>query len=1105
MRFNSLKGILPVLAILAACLCLGILPSIGTAQEITAAITGTVTDQSGAPVAGAKVIATDTQRGTEYPTTTNGDGAYSLPRVPSSTYTVRVENQGFATSQQSNVALQLNQVARLDFQLQLGNVQQSIEVSSAAPLLQTENTQLGSVIDARTNTQIPLATRNYVQLTLLTAGAVTVNPQGFKNAQTTFNSSRPYINGNREQTNNFIMDGIDNNQISDNLVAYAPSVDAIQEFNQITQNPSAEFGNFLGGITSVSIKSGTNEFHGNVFEFFRNDKLNANEWNNNWQNKPKNLLRWNMFGASLGGPIKKNKLFFFADYQGSRYDQPGTNTPFTVLTAQERAGDFSQYLNPALVNKTVQLKDPKTGIPYAGNIIPQAQLSSVALNMVSSSLYTAALNNGILTQNASNPTRTQVNSDQGDIKVDYNMSEKDRIFGRYTRSNVDNPTIRAIPLSYNSYGRYPIQNAALDYTRTISPSLVNNFRVGLNYNIGENGTSASDLGDLPSQFGLPGAPSTIFPAQVFTGGFASTIGSANVAQSFHDAVIQYEDTVIWTVSQHTMHFGFQGWRYRINNFYSGNNGTAGQFLYNGQFSGIPEADFMLGLPNEVGSGPHTGTVGQRANVFSGFFEDTWRATPRLTLNYGVRYELHTPWIEVYNRMVNFTPFGGQPQYPGQPNIYNNNRALYNQYNGVYNFQPRVGIAYRATDKTVVRAAYSMSSFMEGTGTNLRLTINPPFSTETDVQYNSLPYPASTLDQGFVPLTSPTDIYKGVNLRLWDPNVRPAVSNQWNLSVQQQFDNSTTLQVAYVGQKNNHLVVAQPYNQNLLLPNGTVQRSPYLSGNPALQSSIGNISATETNGNQTYNALQITLQRRLAQGLQGSFAYTWSRCMSDSIGFYGAGTSQAAGQGAYAQNLYDRKSQWGPCFYDIKHNISSYISYDLPFGRGRMFGSNMNGFFNAIAGGWQLNALIAWHGGFPITINANDRSGTNSRGSRANCLATPTIYGERNSPQGGYQWFDPTAFAQPVSGFGNCGVGTVRGPGLATADLSVSKRFAVTEHQNLELRGEFINAFNHPILQAFNRSAGAAVTNGVAGTNPTLGLLQTSQGARNIQIGLKYNF
>ena len=1099
----SLAGLLAAVLLAAIPAC---------AQEVTASINGSVTDPSGAAIAGASVTAKDMDRGSDFPTTTNGDGFYQLPRLPIGRYQLRVENKGFKASTRSEIVLQLNQNAKIDFTLQVGDVTQTVEVTGAPPLLQTEATQLGTVIDARENAQLPLATRNYVQLTLLTAGAVTVNPGGFKGGQTSFQSDRPYINGNREQTNNFLLDGLDNNQVSDNEVAYAPSVDAIQEFNEITQNASPEFGNFMGGITSVSLKSGTNHIHGDAFEFFRNDKLNANQWSNNFQGVARPALRENIFGGSAGGPIKKDKIFLFGDYQGTRYDQPTTISTTSVFTQAERNGDFSTLLSQS---KPIQLYNPfsinpATGQrnPFVNNIIPSSLFSPAAAKLLSSTYYPQATSAGLL-NNYTYGTNSFINGDQGDIKGDWNVSDKDHFFGRYSQSNINNPSINTLPLKYNGFGIYRIYNGTLDYTKTVSATFVNDVRFGVNYTFNNTGTDQSSLPNLAQQFGIPGVQIPIVPALNFSGGNASGIGNSDGISLFADTVIQYEDTAIWTLGQHTLKLGFQGFRIRLDTFYSGNNGAAGSFGFDGQYtagpsptaqagngSGIAEADFLLGLPDTVGVGTNGGTWGQRGNIFAAFVQDTWRFSSNLTLNYGLRYELHTPWVEVKNREANFTEFTGIPVLAGTSVPYwNNSQALYNQYNGVFNFQPRLGFAWTpGGGHTVLRGAYTISSYLEGTGTNLRLTINPPFSTEKDVNYSALTLPSSTLDQGYTAIGSTTDPYKGTNLRVWDPNFRPAVAQQWNFSLQNQLGNATTLQVAYVGQKNDHLVVAQPYLQKQLLPNGTVAPSAYFAGNPALQSDIGNISATEANGNQEYDALQVTLQHQLSRGLQGQFAYTWSKCMTDSIGFYGEG-AQAATTSPYAQNVYNRKAEWGPCYYDVEHNVTAYATYDLPFGRGRTFGSNMNKAVNAFVGGWQVNGILSFHGGFPLTVTGSDASGTNSRGTRANCNSPAIIYGQQNSPLGGYQWFSPASFSQPLAGtFGTCGVGTLRGPGLATADLSASKQFFVTEHQNIEFRAEFINATNHPILQAPNRGVGT-----------TLGLLQSSQGARNIQFGLKYNF
>lgn len=1098
--FSSIRSVrlLSQLAMFALCLLM-VMPARG--QEVTAAVNGTITDPSGAAVANAKVTVKDLDRGTASSTTTNDGGFYTFPRLPIGNYEVRVENPGFQASVQSPVQLQLNQIARIDFQLKVGNVSETVEVTSAAPVLQTQSTQLGTIIDARTNTALPLATRNYVQLTLLSPGAVHPNPGSFMTGQTTGGGGgRPYINGNREQTNNFILDGVDNNQVSDNLVGYAPSPDAIQEFNLITSNASAEFGNFMGGIVSTSIKAGSNQFHGNVFEFFRNDKLNANQWQNNLTGVKKSIVRWNNFGGTLGGPIKRNKLFFFADYQGERLVVPGSAN-FSVLTPLERTGDFSQLLSTKII------KDPQTGVAYPNNKIPTSQLSPAALKIVNSSYYplpaTSTLSNNQTTLNS-----TRTTADQGDARLDWSASDKDHVFGRYSQSALDFPVVRTQALLYNSFNTSPTKSGVVDWTRTVTPSFVNDVRFGINYVLVNNGAADTTLPNLNSQFGIPGVPlSQLAGISFLSNSFISNFGASNVYQLFANTVIQYGDTAIWSKGSHNLKMGFTGYRQRINTFYSGNNGLNGTFAFDGHFTGRAESDFMLGLPATIGTGTSGGTWGQRANIFGAYIQDDWHVGQNLTLNLGVRYEMHTPWVEVKDRQTNFGLLSGAVEIPGQNG---NSRALYNTYNGIGNYQPRVGFAYTpGGGKTVIRGAYTLSTYLEGTGTNLRPTINPPFSSEHNADYQKLTTAPTTLDGGYLPinaggtcttallLANSPSCLKAVTLRVWDPNVMPAISNQWNFTIQRQLGSTTTLQVGYVGQRTTHLMVATPYFQNRLLPNGTVQPSPYLAGNPGLVSQIGQISGTSSSGNQSYHALQVVFQKRLSEGLQFQANYTWSRCMSDSIGYYGSG-SQSAPQSAYVQDLYNRKAEWGPCFYDVKSALNGYVTYDLPFGRNRRFGKNMNKVVDGIAGGWQVNALGSFHTGFPLTVTAAIQSGVLARSERADCLVEASVFGQRNNSAaggGGYLWFDPNAFRQPAANtFGTCGVGTVRGPGLHTVDMSVSKNFNFTEHQRLEVRGEFINLTNTPILNAPGRAIGSS-----------LGIITSSQGARNVQLAMKYNF
>ena len=1104
------------LAVLSVVLISLIFPALSPAQQVTGAITGRVTDASGATVPGANVVVTDKDRGTEWPTTTNAEGVYNLPRLPIGSYRLKVEHAGFQISQVQSIVLDMNQVARIDVALQVGNVTQTVDVTSSAPLLQTQSTEVGTVIDEKTNLELPLATRNYLQLTLLAPGSINPNPAGFKSGLTTSGSARPNVNGNREQSNNFMLDGLDNNQLSDNLVGYAPSVDAIQEFNEITLTAPAEFGNYMGGIVSVTTKSGTNHYHGSAYEFFRNDKLNANSWTNNFEGLIRPATRWNNFGAAVGGPIKKDKLFFFADYQGSRLDTPTSISTTTVYTAAERTGDFSALLAGA---KPVQLYNPfsldSSGnrLPFPNNIIPSTLFNASAAKILSSTYYPQPTNGNLL-NNYTYGVQQYINGDQGDIKIDYTMSEKDHIYGRYSQSSYTNPITRGDPLLYNSFNLYPTHTGLLDWTHTVSPSLVNEARFGVNYVFINNGSSSNNLTGFAQTVGIQDVPSAFLPSLSLSGGNVSSFGTSDVYQLFADAVIHYEDTLILTKGNHTMHFGFQGYRYRVDTFYSGNNGRAGTILFNGYYTtktpgtgasstngGIAEADLLLGLPDEIQGGVNGGTWGQRSNSLAAFYQDDWRVTKNLTLNLGLRYELHTPWVEVDNRQANFGLISGQEYIAGQGSCpYNNCRALYNQYNGITNFQPRVGIAWTpGGGKTVIRAGYTLSNYLEGTGTNLRTPINPPFAVEHDDQYsgsgNFKGLPGSTLDQGFAPFFSnPGDQDHAVTLRVWDPNVRPAVANQWNLTLQRQLTPTMTLSAAYVGQRSTHLMVAMPYFQKVLNPNGTVSPTQYLAGNPSLLADIGQISGTSSIGSQDYDALQVVATKRLSAGVQFTASYTYSKCMTNSIGYYGQG-GQADNASAYFQNIYNMRAEWGACGYDATHNFVGNAIYALPFGRDRQFGKSMNKVLDGVVGGWTASGILSLHTGFPITVNGTDVSGTTARAARANCIAPAVVFGQQDATQGGYQWFNPADFAQASAGtFGNCGVSTLRGPGLKTLDFNLAKYFAITEHQHLELRGEFINLTNTPILNSPTRGIGT-----------TLGLLQGSQGARNVQIALKYTF
>lgn len=402
-----------------------------SAQDVTAAINGIVTDPFGKVVPNAAVSATDIDRGTVWPAKTNNDGFYILRQLPVGHYRVSVTASGFRTAINSEVQLQSNQVSAVDVQLTVGANTETVTVTTEAPSLKTETTDVGSVLDARTNVSLPLASRNYLQFTLTTPGAVTPQPAGFQNGPNAGQVARPEINGNRFTANSYLLDGMDNNDAGSNYVVYSPQPDAIQEVRVITQNATADFGSCMGGIISASIKEGTNKFHGTVFEFFRNDKLNANEWYRKLVPgavAPRQKLRWNEYGGAVGGPILKDKLFFFADYQAERFDFPSSTSLITVFTAKERTGDVSE-----LVAAGKKIINPATGLPFPNNQIPAGLLSKAAQAILNSNLYPTPINTS-LQSNALNTTATKNNADQGDGRLDWAASEKDHWMGRFSYS-----------------------------------------------------------------------------------------------------------------------------------------------------------------------------------------------------------------------------------------------------------------------------------------------------------------------------------------------------------------------------------------------------------------------------------------------------------------------------------------------------------------------------------------------------------------------------------------------------------------------------------------------------------------------------------------------
>jgi hypothetical protein len=1145
---NKIRRIAAIACMLSALVIVALAVTVSPAwsQQASGSITGTIIDPSGAAVANATVTVRDVDRGTILTTQTNTSGVYNFPQVTVGNVELGVEASGFSKQVHAAFTLILNQIARVDFQMSVGQVSQTVEVSAAPPLLQTDSTELGTLVDSNVAVSLPLSTRNINQLTLLAPGVVSPNIFAFQAPQSTFGTGRPYVNGAREQDNNFSLDGMDTNQADNNEVAYVPSPDAIQEFNLIAGNAPADFGNYIGGVVVETLKSGTNSFHGDIYEFLRNTDLNANSW----QNKaitlvnqepggsgavlPRNPLHWNNFGATIGGPIIKNKLFFFADWQTSLFDTPANSVAFASVPAAFRTGDFSSLCTAGFTaggictNSSQQLynpfssNNPTARTPYLNNQVPIQ--STAAQNILSSSLFPAANQTSYLQQN-------YVNSYQGDFKVDWQASEKDHIMGRWSQQYVINNTTNSIALLPNLKREYPLKNFVLDYARTISPSLVNEFRVGFqdfpaNDQVFSNPTSTN----LPKEFGIPGVPSTILPCITFSGpacngGIYTSIGSTDSVEIFHDTTIEAEDALTWTHGNHVIHFGFEYYHYIMNDVYPGNEGVAGSFSFSGQYTGNGAAgtsggngvaDFLLGLPSDVTLGTPL-SFHLRNTLLGAFVQDNWRLTSHLTLNLGLRYELTTPRGDANgSKNVNFDRFTGTPQIGRN----------YNTYTGIDNFQPRIGLAWQPAwlPNTVFRAAYGISTYMEGNGVNNLAVVNPPYVVNREANNTGLSLPPFTLDQGYsafpsAPCTAAAllafspDCLASTTIHLTNPNLQPAVDQQWNFTVQHQFGNSTTVSAAYVGNKIDHMTDIYLLNQQMLV-NGALSPSPFA---PPLVAAGANVRYNDSSAIQRFNALELSLVERPFHGLQAQANYTWSKCLSNSLGYFGQfgdeegiGVSQTGGGYFFFQNIYDQKADYGRCISDVASLFNGYVLYDLPFGHGRHFGSDVSGIVNQLIGGWQVATGFNIHSGFAINPSAPDQSGTGGgvgAAYRPNCVSGVAQHGSgaftNISGNVGLQFLNPLAVSLPgAQTFGNCGVGSFRGPGLTTADINLTKNFNITERFNLQFMTQFINFTNTPVFSAPNGNCGPLCAPGGTGT---FGLIQSQNPGRQIQFGLKLLF
>lgn len=1150
MTTNSLRYL--VGCCLAALLCLA---SPVVAQTVTGTITGQVTDPSGAVVVGAAVTAENTATGVKTLAKTNGSGVYTIRFLPIGTYTVTVEATGFATAKIPPFALDIDQTARVNATLKIGVAETLVVQESYHPILDTDDATLGNSLSTNEIENIPLNGRNFSSLSLFQAGAIATDPTGFtgNNAieRSTYNSGVAAIDGNRQQGNNYSIEGAENNEQQNNLIGYNPAPDAIAEVRVVAANANATYGNASGGAIVTILKSGTNRYHGSAYDLLESEIFDANSWYNDHTNPvtPKNAYTQQIFGGTFGGPVLRNKLFFFADYEGVRRHKGGF-TSASVLTPQMLQGDFS-----ALTATGVQLYDTQSNFaPYSGNKVPVVNPVAVFL-AAHPGIYpapNATPADGLLKNNFQGPQSTFLSNNQEDFKVDWTPGDRNKINGFYSQGKGSDFTAALIPVSFPARNSYPTKLAGASWVHTFSPFIINEARVGFTRVRWNNGVPTDPTGLFgmtgDSKVGIPFGTQTYvgFTGQSITNS-ASYIGTSANPQVFTDNTFNYYDNLTWQRGRHYLSIGGQATRYQQNYLNAGNVGFLGQFSYNGQYTalaggtGYGPADFVLGRISNTQLASPLGNVGNRQWRVAGYFQDDFKVTSTLTLNLGLRYEYDQPWYEQNNKTANVLP-GGTVEYAGHVpvgavpgSIVCPTRACYNA--NYKQIMPRVGFAWNIKPRTVVRGGYGATSFFEGYSFNQRLTSSPPFSLAIN---SNAATPSAT--SGGSPF-SVTDAFSqplGINNSLysvWPQNNQPAYIHQYNLTVEQAITNTFSLSVGYHGQNGFHLadyrngnqltlaqapgasaIINNPANANIScssLSFPAAIQPPYYS----LVGECGTILITESEARMNYSAGQVTLRQRPVHGLEYTLNYTWAKSLTDSSGNYAVGgQGNNPWNGSTFQNAYDMHADWGPSGMDIRHSANFVGIYHLPFGRGQVYGGSANRALDAALGGWKLAASALIYSGFPVTMFGPGSSGTfNTFGfNRPNQYRQLII---RNRTIDNWWGTDPSATPCTNAGvdngicaygssapftFGTAHNGSERGPGYRQVDLSLFKDFHIWREEHvLGFRADFFNVFN--IASYGNPDSG--ITDGstnfgnISNQNPGA----TRSNSRQIQLSLHYAF
>jgi hypothetical protein len=1071
-------------AVVIACLW----PAAVAAQIDTGTIVGRVQDPTGAVLPGVTVTATREGTGVAATTVTNDSGEFVFPGLRIGTYAVSAELQGFKKSNYEAVRVNVQDRVRLDFELGVGEITEAVTVTGRAALLQTQSADIGNVVDQRQIQDLPLLGRRYSELAFLTPGVVAA-PAGIssRGEDTFFNA-----NGNYATWNNYTLDGADNNSFSTNLQERSPQVvqppvDALQEFKVQTRTYSAEFGKAAGAVINASVKQGTNAFHGSAFEFFRDEAFNANTWDNNRAQRPKGKFNQHIAGFTLGGPVMRNRTFFFGDFQATRTERALSQTA-TVPTARMRTGDLSELTGT--MNATNPFV-PAGCVNAAARTISASCIDPVAARLIQ--LYPLPNVPGAGFFNNNFISNGVLNSDinQFDVRLDHNVGAgRDNLFVRYSYQQTDRvePPLLNDPVASGDFASdYLIrgQNGVAGWSRVFGGSVFSEFRAAYN-RVRSDAVHPAFGTDSNTQYGIRGVPND----PRFYGGlphmpisrFARLGGPFFRPQFQTSQVFQFAENLTWTKGTHSMKFGLERRRDRVR--YIDLRSLNGELSFNdGRYTNFGLGDFLLGL-----SSVQRLTLFHEPDLYADgwqvYAQDSWRLRDNLTLNAGVRYERFTPLFDESNLLTNIDPATGRVITAKDGSTYD--RTLIRPDRN--DIAPRVGLSWNPTPRLVLRGGYGI--FYQQTdryGSESQLGLNLPQLVDAAITANSgNDAPAFTFAQGFTPLNASTVNPAVVQWRIQDPDQNTPIVHQFSVGPEYQLTDTMVAAIEYVGNRTRNGRRLRNLNQGVLQPNGSVvfPYAQYGYGNAFLEQIV-------TNGRADYDSLQMRMQKRMGAGLAYTLAYTWSKALGDFLDHLSAGGGAV---GNFPQNAYDMAADYGPLAFDIPHRFVASAIYELPFGAGRPFLTS--GVAAAVLGGWSVNGILTLSDGRPLTVTANDTAFTGAgRITRATCIGDPVPDGFEQTRDA---WFDRAAFtANAPASYGNCGANTLRGPGSKSMNMSLFRSIGLGGDKRLELRLETFNLFNW-VNYGF---PAANVSN-----QGTLGTITSSLGdPREMQLAIKFYF